>query len=789
MAGIALAAIVQDRAAAEREARRRAEELLHQVGNGFERAMGLQLSHFELGADGRYALFWSRQHVAEAALWPGSEGRREAEKERQLLAGAYAEADEAFDGLARAGLPPEECVLSELAFAPDGEVITPPEEAREAQPPQWRLDLTVEQLHALKELDELDTSSTNAGLVNAALKQFIDASPSSAALANAEFIRLRLLLADEPPTNAVRQWLEFAQRHAGELLRGVEYVKHRRLTEQTSESGVPLSNLAVAKALQRAREIGPTEALWTALVREVGSVPSSLTPMLLDLAEPLTQARPDLQSALHALRLRWAALERTWDAADVIRRSGWLQGITTTNLWLDFQGTRWLCLLQPGQSWQGIGSSTITNWFTQARLCPKVAVEQALRKVVQDSRATLPTYLRLSAELEGEALSLDSSSERSDDRPAPVVTLAQTEGRLTCPATLDIRMAPPAESQPTPAGARAAPRIETSGVPAENRFTPANHSVEFESMPSRPHFTLRIELADRAQLFAAQRRRTWLFGTLVLAAALTAAVGFVAAYRSFRRQLRLSEMKSNFVSSVSHELRAPIASVRLMAESLERGKIVEQPKQQEYFRFIGQECRRLSSLIENVLDFSRIEQGRKQYEFEPNDLLKLTQQTVNLMETYAAERGVKLVLQLSDPQPSTLNPQPSVDAKALQQALINLIDNALKHSPKGGTVTVGLEVESQHRASSILLWVEDHGSGIPASEHEKIFERFYRLGSELRRETQGVGIGLSIVKHVVEAHGGRVRVRSAVGEGSRFTIELPASADGMKPEGRNPKAE
>jgi signal transduction histidine kinase len=229
-----------------------------------------------------------------------------------------------------------------------------------------------------------------------------------------------------------------------------------------------------------------------------------------------------------------------------------------------------------------------------------------------------------------------------------------------------------------------------------------------------------------------------------------------------------------------------------MAESLERGKVAEAQQQREYYRFIVQECRRLSALIENVLDFSRIEQGRKQYDFEPTDLVALTRQTAKLMETYAAERGVKLVLRLPNPQLSTLNPQPSADGKTLQQALVNLIDNALKHSPKGKTVTVGLEVRSAEcgmqngepstpspdprpssLAPSIHLWVEDHGEGIPPSEQEKIFERFYRRGSELRRQTQGVGIGLSIVKHIVEAHGGRVLVRSAPGQGSRFTIELP----------------
>src|SRR5438445_11885792 len=217
-------------------------------------------------------------------------------------------------------------------------------------------------------------------------------------------------------------------------------------------------------------------------------------------------------------------------------------------------------------------------------------------------------------------------------------------------------------------------------------------------------------------------------------------------------------MKSNFVSSVSHELRAPIASVRLMAESLERGKIADAPKQHEYFRFIGQECRRLSSLIENVLDFSRIEEGRKQYELEPTDLVALTRQTVKLMETYAKDKQEALKLDLDNRPPANGNPELRIDGRAMQQALVNLIDNAIKHSPKGGTVTIGVSrVEGrgmgreeggtsniehrtsniehrtsniehrtsniEHRTSdgpySIQLWVEDHGEGIPQGEQNK----------------------------------------------------------------------
>lgn len=333
-------------------------------------------------------------------------------------------------------------------------------------------------------------------------------------------------------------------------------------------------------------------------------------------------------------------------------------------------------------------------------------------------------------------------------------------------------------------------RIESGGISTNLLASATRAEAGMELLK------LNVYLTSPDELFSTQQSRARWFGLLVVASTVAVLVGFFAAWRAFHRQLRLAEMKSNFVSSVSHELRAPIASVRLLAESLERGKIHESQKQNEYFRFIVQECRRLSSLIENVLDFSRIEQGRKQYEMEPTDLLALTSETVRLMEPYAEEKGVRLRFD------SALGPENSelkVDARAIQQALVNLIDNAIKHSPKDKTVVIGLERgerkadvlpvseiptapanESPQNTSGaadapIDLYVEDNGPGIPPAEHEKIFERFYRLGSELRRETQGVGIGLSIVKHIVEAHGGRVAVRSNAGQGSRFTIELPGT--------------
>jgi signal transduction histidine kinase len=331
-----------------------------------------------------------------------------------------------------------------------------------------------------------------------------------------------------------------------------------------------------------------------------------------------------------------------------------------------------------------------------------------------------------------------------------------------------------------------------------------------------------VYLTSPSVLFKHQRARVFWLASLIAVAALAALAGLFAAHRAFVVQLRLSEMKSDFVASVSHELRAPIASVRLMAESLEAGRIPGVEKQREYFRFIVQECRRLSALVENVLDFSRIEQGREEYEFEPTDLAALTRQTVKLMEPNAAERDITLALSVPELAASRDNAHSQgllavVDGKAIQQALVNLVDNAIKHSPKGQTVTVGLEMLAGAPAASadpvraspsedgaldaepvenvgqrpatepresVLLWVEDHGEGIPAEEREKIFERFYRRGSELRRETQGVGIGLGIVKHITESHGGKVRLRSEVGSGSRFTIELPLAPQNVRKERR-----
>ena len=287
-------------------------------------------------------------------------------------------------------------------------------------------------------------------------------------------------------------------------------------------------------------------------------------------------------------------------------------------------------------------------------------------------------------------------------------------------------------------------------------------------LPRGHGFGLRLDLANPALLYARSTQRRRLLEFAIVCAAGAALIGLITLWNGHRRQIRLNEAKSNFVSSVSHELRAPIAAVRLMAESLESGRVTAEAKRHDYYRLIAQECRRISALVENVLDVSRIDQGRRTYRFEPVDVMALLRHTVALMQPNAEQRHIRIVLS-EPPEPAN---QPSWDNEAVEQSLVNLLDNAIKHSPEGSEVQVEMEV----RGDKVRLWVRDSGPGIPMVDHARIFERFYRRGDELRRETRGVGIGLSIVKHVAEGHGGRVLVESAEGRGSSFGLELPLHA-------------
>ena len=244
---------------------------------------------------------------------------------------------------------------------------------------------------------------------------------------------------------------------------------------------------------------------------------------------------------------------------------------------------------------------------------------------------------------------------------------------------------------------------------------------------------------------------------VVLLGAVGLAVGAVA------RQMRLSQMKSDFVSNVSHELRTPLSSIRVFGEYMRLGRVEKPEKIREYGEYIEAESRRLTQLINNILDFSKIESAEKKYHFCSTDIVELVQQTVAAFEVPLREHGLSVSFHAG---PVPMLP---IDKDAIAQVLVNLLDNAVKYSNgrKEVEVTVGTA------GNEVRIMVRDHGIGIPAAEQKKIYEKFYRVGSTLVHDVKGSGLGLSIVMHVVKAHGGRVELVSAPGEGSTFTIVLP----------------
>ena len=248
--------------------------------------------------------------------------------------------------------------------------------------------------------------------------------------------------------------------------------------------------------------------------------------------------------------------------------------------------------------------------------------------------------------------------------------------------------------------------------------------------------------------------------------------GLALTYRSVSKEVALARLKSDFVSNVSHELRTPLSLIRLYAETLELGRIKGQAKTEEYYAIIRKESERLTALINNILDFSRIEAGRKEYDFRRTDLAELVRNTLDTYRDQIDEHGFTFE-QSIDPA----IPPVHVDREAIARSLLNLVNNALKYSDREKFLGVKL-----YRTDDVLkLEVVDRGIGIARNEQSKIFEKFYRAGDPLVHNTKGSGLGLSLVRHIAHAHGGEVEVESAPGKGSKFTLTLPVDPAAQPP--------
>jgi signal transduction histidine kinase len=254
----------------------------------------------------------------------------------------------------------------------------------------------------------------------------------------------------------------------------------------------------------------------------------------------------------------------------------------------------------------------------------------------------------------------------------------------------------------------------------------------------------------------------------MIAVILFASLGGYLLWRDVRRDLDLAEIRSQFAASVSHELKTPLTSIRMFAETVRLGRVKDVTARDEYLDTIINESERLSRLLNNVLDVSKIEQGKKLYHPRPQALAPVLRTAVRTMDYPLRQQGFSLELAIDDDLPDV-----RVDADALEQALLNLIGNAIKYS--GSSREIGLKLTRE--GSWAVIRVTDHGVGIPPGDRQRIFERFYRVPSPENRQVPGTGLGLALVTHFVQEHRGRIEVDGAPGHGSTFSVYLPLEVE------------
>ncbi len=284
-----------------------------------------------------------------------------------------------------------------------------------------------------------------------------------------------------------------------------------------------------------------------------------------------------------------------------------------------------------------------------------------------------------------------------------------------------------------------------------------------------PDYSIGIRLRGQTIEDVARSRFYWsLFLIGLLNVVLILGVWFV--YRTVRREVELAQLKSDFVSNVSHEIKTPLALIRMFAETLQLKRVKSARKKEEYYDTIVKETERLTRLINNILNFSRMEAGKKEYRFEPMDLNELVQSVLKDYHAHLQHEGFAVSVQTNG-EPLRIE----ADSGAVSEALLNIIDNSVKYSRERKM----LKVSTGKDRSMMYVEVEDHGIGIPAQQQKRIFEKFYRVSSGLVHDVKGAGLGLSLVKHIRDAHTGTITLRSEVDKGSTFRLSFPAHSNGF----------
>lgn len=238
-------------------------------------------------------------------------------------------------------------------------------------------------------------------------------------------------------------------------------------------------------------------------------------------------------------------------------------------------------------------------------------------------------------------------------------------------------------------------------------------------------------------------------------------IGAVFLYRNIQHEMEIARLKSEFVSNVSHELRTPLSIIRMFAETIEMNRLESDQERQEFCKIIGRESERLAHIIENFLDISRLEGGQREYKFEEINLNKIVNDILSIYRFHIENKGFTLETKLSGQDLMIKG-----DEESLAEILINLLDNSMKYSENDKYILVSTSSDN----GKIVLQVEDQGIGIPEEEHDHIFNKFYRIPRQKGNRQKGAGLGLTLVKNIVDAHSGEIEVKSTLEKGSCFRI-------------------
>jgi signal transduction histidine kinase len=304
------------------------------------------------------------------------------------------------------------------------------------------------------------------------------------------------------------------------------------------------------------------------------------------------------------------------------------------------------------------------------------------------------------------------------------------------------------------------PEGSPMATPSATEHEPlATYTLQDVALPLR----VRVWLKDPAAMYATINRQQNLY--IAMLGVVVALLGFggYLTVRTVKSELAVAQMKSDFVSTVSHEFRSPLAGINQLGEMLRDGRVHDDVRRQEYYEMIVGETQRLRRLVENVLDFARMEDGRKQYRFEPVEPAEWLRDVADDFRTQLAGAGFAVQTEIPDRLPSIV-----ADRETLATAVHNLLDNAVKYSGESNVV----ELRANADAQGLSISVQDQGVGIREEDQPHIFEKFFRGGGDVTRQVKGVGLGLNLVQHIVAAHGGSVSFDSKEGKGTTFTIRL-----------------